>query len=340
MVSYQLSKIAEKVEGKIVPEGSDCEISGIRGLQDANADEITFLSNRKYIPLLKDIKAAAIIVDESFTEELPIPRIIVNAPHLAFRETLVLFHGERPQLLAGISKNSSLGENFKPGKDIHIGNFVSIGDNVVIGDKTSICPQTTIGDNTIIGRNCFLHPGVTIMNDTEIHDNVIIHAGVVIGSDGFGYVVDGAVRLRIPQVGRVVIEDDVEIGANTTIDRATMGETRIRRGTKIDNLVQIAHNVNIGEDCSFSAQVGISGSNKIGNRVILAGQVGLADHIEIGDEVMIAAQSGVHNNVPSKSILFGSPARNIRKQKRIEAIIGRLPEYINRIRAIEKKLSE
>ena len=340
MTSFQLSEIAGRIDGIISPSGFDNRITGISGIEEAGSSEITFLSNRKYYKHLKTTKAAAVLIEKSLSEGLPLPGVIVDDPYFAFREILIMYYGERPEFKPGIAENAIIGENFSCGDDTHIGEFVVIGENVSIGDHSVISAQTFIGDNVSIGDNCLIHPGVKILHDSEIGNNVIIHPGAVIGSDGFGFAQKGSIRYKIPQVGKVVLEDDVDIGANTTIDRATVGETRIKRGTKIDNLVQVAHNISVGEDCAFAAQVGISGSSKIGNRVILAGQVGLAGHLEIGDDTVVAAQSGVPNDVPPKSVLFGYPARDIRLQRRIEAIIGKLPDYIKRLRDLEKKISK
>ncbi len=335
MAVYRLSQIAESIGGKIFPEGYDIEISGISGIDDAGPSELTFVSNRKYYKRLKSTKAAAVLSQSPLSDEIGLPCIVIDNAYYALRGVMIMFYGERADYECKISPNAVIGRNFK-GDKIHIGDFVVVGDNVNIGNGSVISGQVYIGDDVTIGENCLIHPGVKIMKGTSIGDNVVIHPGAVIGSDGFGFALKGPVRYKIPQVGRVVIEDDVEIGANSTIDRATMGKTIIKRGTKIDNLVHIAHNVIVGEDCAFAAQVGISGSCKIGDRVILAGQVGLAGHIELGDNVIIAAQSGVPNDVPSNSVRFGYPARDIRKQRRIEAIISKLPEYINRLRALEK----
>jgi len=209
-------------------------------------------------------------------------------------------------------------------------------DNVTVGENSSIQAGAFVGRDSRIGKNCIIYPNVTIREKTQIGHNVIIHSGTTIGSDGFGYAQVEGRHHKIPQVGIVVIEDDVEIGANCTVDRAAMGETRIGKGTKIDNLVQIAHNVKMGENCIIISQVGISGSTEIGNNVILAGQAGIIGHLKIGDNVIVAAQSGVTHDLDAGNKYLGSPARDMMRQKRIEAIVSNLPEYIKRIREIEK----
>ncbi|MBD3168009.1 MAG: UDP-3-O-(3-hydroxymyristoyl)glucosamine N-acyltransferase [candidate division Zixibacteria bacterium] len=338
MIRFNLSEIAKAVGGEVLPPGTDLEIKGIAGIENAGPGDLTFIANRKYIQHLTNTKASAVLINKSMAKDLPIPAIAVEDSYFAFRQIMIKIHGERESLSPGIADTAIIGDNCSIADDAHIGDYVVIADGVSIGSSTYIYPHSYIAANVSIGEECLIHPRVTIMKDTEIGNRVVLHPGAVIGSDGFGFAQKGAVRHKIPQVGKVVLEDDVDIGANVTIDRATLGETRIKRGTKIDNLVQIGHNVSIGEDCAFAAQVGISGSSKVGDRVILAGQVGLAGHLEIGDDSVVAAQSGVPNDVPPKSVLFGYPARNIRLQRRIEAIISRLPEYINRLRELEKRL--
>lgn len=338
MESFLLSEIAGRINGRIIPEDFDCRITGVSGIENAKPSELTFLTNRRYAQHLKTTRAAAVLMDRTPVDGLSIPSIVVDNPYFAFREILMMFYQGHSAVEPGVSGNFSAGDNIRYGRDIHIGHYAVIGNDVSIGDRTVISPQVFIGNNVSVGGDCLIHPGVRIMSDSVIGDNVIIHPNAVIGSDGFGFAEKDHKRYKIPQVGRVVIENDVEIGANSCIDRATMGETRIKEGTKIDNLVQIGHNVVIGRDCAFAAQVGISGSSKVGDRVLLAGQVGLAGHLEVGDDSVIAAQSGVPNDVAPKSVLFGYPARDIRRQRRIEAIIGKLPEYIERLRTLEKKL--
>jgi len=215
-----------------------------------------------------------------------------------------------------------------------------VEEGVRIGSGSVIQPGCFLGKGSRIGKNCLLHPRVTILQGCQIGNNVVIHSGVVIGSDGFGFAREEGVYKKIPQAGNVVIEDEVEIGANVTIDRATMGSTVIGRGTKIDNLVQVGHNVTIGENTVIAAQVGISGSVKIGKGCTLAGQVGIAGHLEIGDNVTIAAQSGIHKSLPEGITVLGYPAREIQKERRIMAIVGKLPDLVKKIRKLEEQVAK
>jgi UDP-3-O-[3-hydroxymyristoyl] glucosamine N-acyltransferase len=226
----------------------------------------------------------------------------------------------------------------KIGKDVRIGAHVVIGKGCEVGDRTRILPNCVLMDGVKVGQDCLLYPLVSVREECEIGNRVIIHNGAVIGSDGFGFAPHEGVYHKIPQVGRVVIEDDVEIGANCTIDRATMGETRIRRGAKLDNLVHIAHNVEVGEWTVMAAQAGISGSTKIGHHVMVGGQVGTVGHIRIGNYVQIGAQSGVSKSIPDGEIVFGYPARPIMRTKRIEAVVNQLPELLKRVKELERQV--
>ena len=225
------------------------------------------------------------------------------------------------------------------GRDVGVGACVIIEGHVTIGDGTTIHAGSYVGHHTVIGNGCLVYPNVTIREKITIGHRVIVHSGTVIGSDGFGYVTEGGTHRKIPQVGTVEIEDDVEIGANVTIDRATIGATVVGQGSKIDNLVQIAHNVKIGRGCLIVAQAGIAGSSILGNDVTLAGQVGVGGHVRVGDKVIAAAQSGIPNDVPAGSIVFGTPARPINEERKIQVIIGKLPEIYDDFRAMKKRLA-
>jgi UDP-3-O-[3-hydroxymyristoyl] glucosamine N-acyltransferase len=267
-----------------------------------------------------------------------VPLIKHPNPYYASSKAIGLFHEPRKSYPEKIHSTSLLGEEVTIGKEVYIGPYVIIEDRVKLSDKVVILAGSFIGENTAIGENTLIYPRVTIRENVNIGKNVIIHSGTVIGSDGFGYAKEKGTYHKIPQVGKVVLEDDVEIGANVTIDRATLGETRIKKGTKIDNLVQIAHNVQIGENTIVVAQVGISGSTKVGKNVTLAGQVGLVGHIEIGDNVIVAAQSGVSKSLHPGKIYFGYPAREHSKARKIEAVVSLLPQYVEKIRELEKRI--
>ncbi len=325
------SEIALWIDGRLV--GEDKEVYGIEVPEKAKENQISFLFDEQK---LKETKAGVIVSKKEFPYEKEKTFIIVNDPKEAFIIFLNKIFPEPVKKIKGISKNANIGDA-NIGENVSIGDFCYISDNVKIGSDTIIYPNSFIGYGVKIGKNCIIYPNVTIYDRTEIGNNVIIHSGAVIGSDGFGYMEKDKKRIKIPQVGKVVIEDDVEIGANTTIDRATLGETVIGKGTKIDNLVQVAHNVKIGKNCVVVAQVGIAGSCSIGDNVIIAGQAGIADHITIEDDAIILAQSGVSKSVKKGSIVCGAPALEKERFFRERALISRLDEIIERIKKLENK---
>jgi UDP-3-O-[3-hydroxymyristoyl] glucosamine N-acyltransferase len=337
-VEKHLREINEFLGGSLTGDGSVI-ISGIKGIKEAGEGDITFLANPKYLPFLKETKASAVIVSEE-VESSPVPTIKVKDPYLGFLKVMKVFNPPQKYTAGLISPTAVVSPDATLADDVHVGEQVVIEGGVKIGNGTVIRPGCFIGEGSEIGANCLLHPRVTVMHRSKIGSNVVIHSGVVIGSDGFGFARQEGIYQKIPQAGNVVIEDQVEIGANVTIDRATMGSTVIGRGTKIDNLVQVGHNVIIGENTVIAAQVGISGSVKIGKGCTLAGQVGIAGHLEIGDNVTIAAQSGIHKSLPGGSTVLGSPAREIQKERRITAIVSRLPDMVRKIRKLEKQLGE
>jgi UDP-3-O-[3-hydroxymyristoyl] glucosamine N-acyltransferase len=273
-------------------------------------------------------------------QKAKIPIIRHSNPYYAFSKAIALFHKPRKPYPEKIDPTALLGKEVEVGKGVYVGPYVIIEDGVKLKDKAVILGGSFIGENTQIGENSLIYPNVTIRENVFIGKNVIIHSGTVIGSDGFGYAKEKGEYHKIPQVGNVVLEDDVEIGANVAIDRATLGETRIQKGTKIDNLVQIAHNVKIGENTIVCGQVGISGSTKVGKNVTLAGQVGLVGHIQIGDNVIVGAQSGVSKSFPPGKVFFGSPAREHSRAKKIEAAVSLLPQYVEKIRDLEKRIKD
>jgi len=332
-----LEEIASLVSGELIGDGS-IKIRGVAGIEEAKTGDLTFLANPVYRSYLEKTGASAVIVGKEI-ERLKIPFIRHNNPYYAFCKALEIFTIKK-DFPEDIHKSAILGKGVKVGKGVHIGPYVVIGDRAQIEDRVTILAGTFVGDDSILGEESFLYPGVTIREQSLIGKRVILHPGVVIGSDGFGYAKEGGVYHKIPQTGKVVLEDDVEIGANTTIDRATLGETRIGKGTKIDNLVHIGHNVDIGENSALAAQVGISGSTRVGKNVVMGGQVGLAGHIRIGDNVMLGAQAGATKSIPSDTIVSGYPAREHSKAKKIEACITLLPMYIKKIRELEKKIKD
>jgi UDP-3-O-[3-hydroxymyristoyl] glucosamine N-acyltransferase len=339
MPVYTLAEIADKIGGKVFGE-SELRIRGVAQIEKAREDQITFLANPKYKPALENTRASAVIIDQKAKITPSIPHILVIDAYYSFLQTFLLFNPQKSLLDPGIHSTAVVYDSANVGQNVAISANVYIGDKVTIGDGTQIFPNCVILDNTQIGTDCVLYPSVTVRENCTIGDRTIIHNGAVIGSDGFGFAPHEGKYHKIPQVGKVVIEDDVEIGANTAIDRATMGETIIKKGVKLDNLIHIAHNCIIDENTVIAAQTGISGSTTIGKNVVIAGQVGTVGHISIGDRVQIGAQSGVSKSIPEGEIYFGYPARPIMKTKRIEASLNNLPDLLKKIKQLEKTVKE
>ena len=328
----KLSAIARAVSGEVV--GADIEISGVATLAEAKAGNVTFLSNTRYAKLIPLTKASAIIIDRKFPAPEKLSVIRTDDPYLATLLTVKLFYPEPEPVAKGIHPTAVISQSAKLGQD------PAIEAGAVIGDRTRIGANVVVGTEVQIGDDCLIKAGVILQHGVILGNRVIIQPGAVIGSDGFGFApVEGRFE-KIPQVGTVIIEDDVEIGANTTIDRAFLGATRICRGAKLDNLIQIAHNVVVGPHTVIAAQTGISGSTTIGKGVMMGGQVGTVGHIEIGDGAKIGAQSGVSKDVPPGTVVFGYPARPIMETKRIEASLRRLPEIPKKLAELERKIEE
>ncbi|PIQ85186.1 MAG: UDP-3-O-(3-hydroxymyristoyl)glucosamine N-acyltransferase [Candidatus Omnitrophica bacterium CG11_big_fil_rev_8_21_14_0_20_45_26] len=338
-MSHSIEMLAKQVGGKVIGDGSAL-IEGITNIESPKAGNITFISHKKSLKELEESPIACIIVPPEVTQSAK-PLIQVAQPKLAFAILLSVFYPPR-QLHHGISSQAHISKSAKIGKNVTIEPFASIGDRASIEDNTVIRNHVFIDEDVVIGSDTIIHPNVSIYAKCQIGSHVIIHSGVVIGSDGFGFVFDGKAQQKVPQVGIVVIEDYVEIGACTTIDRAAIGKTSVGTGTKIDNLVQIAHNVQIGAHCAISAQCGISGSSKIGNYCTLGGSVGIADHVEIGDGVMLGANAGVPpgKKIPSKQIWFGQPARPYDEMRKQFGAQLRAHENQTELRALKKKVEE
>jgi len=334
-----LKDIAELVGGELIGDPG-IKISGVAGIKEAEEGDITFLANPKYAPLINTTKASAIIADsEARSDSKPIIRS--KNPSLAFEKVISLFTAEeqlKPPV--AVHKSAVIGKNVALGKDISIGAYAVIEDEVSLGDNSVVYPGVFIGQKTKIGKNALIYPNVSIRERVAIGDNVIIHSGAVIGSDGFGFIAVEGKHRKIPQRGTVEIGDDVEIGSNVTIDRARFAKTVIGRGTKIDNLVHIAHNVIVGENTLIIAQAGISGSTVIGNNVIIAGQAGLVGHIKIGDGAVLAAQAVVTNSVPANTIVSGYPARKHENALKVDACVQNLPRLYEEIKELKAKIAE
>ncbi|SNR61251.1 UDP-3-O-(3-hydroxymyristoyl)glucosamine N-acyltransferase [Desulfurobacterium atlanticum] len=331
----RVKEIAEILGCKVKGDG-DLEIIGVNEIQNAKKGDLTFLSNPKYEKFLKTTKASAVITGKEY--DLPLTQLICDEPYVAFAKALSLFYKENfPEDY--ISPETTVGKGTEIGKSVYIGDNVVVGENCRIGDRVKIFPGTFIGDGTVIGDDTVIFSNVSIYRQTVIGKRVRIHSGAVIGSDGFGYAFSKKeMRIyKVPQIGRVVIEDDVEIGANTTIDRGTIGETVIGSGTKIDNLVQIGHNVKVGKNCFIVSQVGISGSTVIGDNVTLAGQVGVAGHIKIGSNITVGAKAGVTKSIEKAGVYAGFPIKDYRVWRKTEALINRLPEIYEKIKKLLSK---
>lgn len=335
-MSLLLSQIAQMLGSNT--DCPDIKITDIAKIESAKNTEITFLHNPKYYSMIDKTQAAAVIVPLDFKTDKDIPLLRVENPYQAFLKVLVAFHPIIPAVEKGVSKFVSLGENVSFGKEPAIGAFVSVGSDSVIGNNVQIQSNVTICSNVKIGNNAIIYSNVSIRENCIIGNNVIIQNGAVIGSDGFGFAPNQSSYDKIPQVGNVIIEDDVEIGANTCIDRATLGSTIIRKGAKLDNLLQVAHNVEIGYNTVIAAQTGISGSTKIGAHCMVGGQVGFVGHINVGAGTMIGAQAGISGNLKDSSIVTGTPSREIAKQRKIDASLGRLPDLIYKVKDLEKAI--
>lgn len=343
----KLSEICKFVGGEIADTG-DMDIARLAKIEEAGPGDITFFANPKYRKYLTSTAASAILVardarlDELVRRQAPVHVIRVNDPHVAFLLLIDKFHPPALPLEKGIHPTAVISASAKIGNDVAIGAHVFVGDRALIGDNCSLYPGTVMAERAHVGNNCMLYSNVNVREACIIGNNVTVHSGTVIGSDGFGFApkADGTYE-KIPQRGIVVIDDDVEIGANCTIDRATIGETRIERGVKLDNLIHVAHNVVIGEHTVVAAQTGISGSTKIGKKCAIGGQVGFVGHITIADRTTLGAQSGVAKSVTEEGkTYFGYPAREIQKTLKIEAALKQLPDLLTHFRNIEQRLSD
>ncbi len=338
-MQFTAAQISILLDGKI--EGNvDAIVSSFGKIEEAMDGQLTFLANPKYEEFLYTTQASIAIINENYELREPIrPTLIrVADAYSAFAQLLGKYQEMVTQQMKGVQQPSFISSSAQLEEDVFIGAFCYVGDNVKIGKNTKVFPNSFIGDNVQIGDNCILHPGVKIYHDCILHSYIIVHAGTVIGSDGFGFApqADGSYK-KVPQIGNVVIENNVEIGANTTIDRATMGSTCIKTGAKLDNLIQVAHNVEVGESTVIAAQVGVSGSTKIGKNVMIGGQAGIVGHIQIADGSRINAQSGVSKSMKDPySTVTGSPAADYTSVLRSQAVFRNLPEMEKRIYELEK----
>jgi UDP-3-O-[3-hydroxymyristoyl] glucosamine N-acyltransferase len=342
---FTLAQLAERLGASFDGDGS-VTITGVAPIESAGPGQLSFLANVKYVGHLRTTRASAVLMTP-VTDGEPLPEIAPGVtplfhsdPYDAFRHALVLFHPGPERPAPGIDISAKIGRRVVLGDNVSVGPYCVIEDEAELRNGAAILAGSYVGSKSIIGEDSMIGPNVTVVQGCTLGKRVRIHPGTVIGSDGFGYARVQGKHEKIPQVGGVTIGDDVEIGSCCTVDRATMGQTTIGRGTKIDNLVQIAHNVQIGEDCIIVSQTGISGSTKLGNHVTLAGQVGLIGHIHIGDNVIVAAQSGIVKDLPPNTVWLGSPASEMSHQKRVIVAMNSLPDALKHIRELEKRVAE
>jgi len=339
-MKFSAKQIAAFLSGEI--EGNpDVSVNNLSKIEEGEAGTLTFLANPKYTPYIYTTKASIVLVNKDFVPEQPIPATLIRVDN-AYQclAQLLQLVSDAKNTKKGIDPQTSIAQTAKLGENLYIGAFAVIGENSTIGDNSRLYPNVFVGDNVRIGSNCTLHAGVKICDDCVIGDNCILQPGVVIGADGFGFAPqDSGNYKKIPQIGNVIIEENVEIGANTTVDRATMGSTIIRKGVKLDNLIQIAHNVEIGSNTVMAAQCGVAGSSKIGKDCMIGGQVGISGHIRIADGAQIGAQSGVPNSLLETSVPFmGTPAINHKKFARSYTIFKQLPELNLEVSKLRKEV--
>ena len=332
------AQIAE-ITGGLISGDPETLVTGVNGLREAMPGDLVFVRSKRYFGQLKTARASVALVPEP-VPDCAVTQILVANPELAFVSVLQRLAGEQAPRLTGIHPTAVIGENVVLGADVALDAHVRIADGAVLGDRVTLYAGVYVGAQVRIGADTVLYPNVTIREYCEIGRNCIIHGNTVVGTDGFGFVPGPEGWFKVPQVGRVVIEDDVEVGSNTAIDRATFGVTRIGRGTKIDNLVQIGHNVQVGEHCAIAGKVGIAGSAVIGNRVRIAAQAGINGHIEIGEGATIGARAGVTASVPPGATVSGFPAIEHNQQRRVMVAQTHLPEWGRRLRQLERRIEE
>lgn len=342
-MTFSAAQIAMIINGKIEGDGN-AQVASFGKIEEAQAGQLAFLANPKYEDYLYTTGASVIIIGDTLELKQPVKATLIRVPdaYSSFATLLAKYQELATQQMAGIQEPSYISKKAVLGNNIFIGAFAYIGDGAVIGNNVKIFPQVFLGDNVKVGDNTILHPGVKIYHDCVLGKNITVHAGTIIGSDGFGFApqADGTFK-KVPQIGNVVVEDNVEIGANATIDRATIGSTLIKQGAKLDNLIQVAHNVEVGNNTVIAAQAGISGSTKLGNNVMIGGQVGIVGHISIADGSKINAQSGVSKSIKKpNTAVTGSPAFDYTAALRSQAISRNLPDLDKRLKDLEQLVKQ
>ncbi|CDB10362.1 uDP-3-O-acylglucosamine N-acyltransferase [Bacteroides sp. CAG:633] len=339
-MEFSAKQIAAYIQGEIVGD-ENATVHTFAKIEEGIPGAISFLSNPKYTPYIYESKASIILVNKDFVPEHDIKATLIKVDNAyeSLAKLLTLYEQSKPKL-TGIDSLAYVAPTAKVGQNVYIGSFAYIGDHVEIGDNTAVHPHATVSAGAKVGSDCILYPNVTVYHDCRVGNRCILHAGCVIGADGFGFAPTSEGYEKIPQIGITILEDDVEIGANTCVDRATMGATIVHRGVKLDNLVQIAHNDEIGSHTVMAAQVGIAGSTKVGEWCMFGGQVGIAGHIHIGNKVDLGAQSGVPGNLKDGSRLIGTPPMELKPYFKAQAVFRKLPDMYFELNALRKELNE
>ena len=339
-MEFSAKQIAEFIQGTIVGD-ENATVHTFAKIEEGIPGAISFLSNPKYTPYIYDTQSSIVLVNNDFVPEKEVKATLikVNNAYESLAKLLNLYEMSKPKK-TGIDPLAYIAPTAKIGENVYIAPFAFVGDNAEIGDNTSLHPHATVGSGAKIGHDCILYPNVTVYHDCRVGNHCILHAGSVVGADGFGFAPSPEGYEKIPQIGIVVLEDNVEIGANTCIDRATMGATIIRKGVKLDNLIQIAHNVEVGSHTVMASQVGIAGSTKIGEWCMFGGQVGVAGHIKVGNKVNMGAQSGVHSSIKDGEALIGTPPMPLKGYFKSSAVFRKLPEMYLELNSLKKEIEE
>lgn len=339
-MEFSAKQIAEFIQGEIIGD-KNANVHTFAKIEEGIPGAISFLSNPKYTPYIYTTQSSIVLVNRDFIPEEKVNATLIKVDNAyeSLAKLLQLYEMSKPKR-TGIDSLAFIAPTAKIGKDVYIAPFACIGDNVEIGDNTVIHPHVTVGGGAKVGNNCILYSGATIYHDCRVGNNCILHSGCVIGADGFGFAPTPNGFDKIPQIGIAILEDNVEIGANTCVDRATMGATIIRKGVKLDNLIQIAHNVEVGENTVMASQVGIAGSTKVGQWCMFGGQVGLAGHIKVGDKVNIGAQSGIPSDVKSDSTIMGTPAFEAKGYFKSATVFKKLPDIYTTLNNLQKEIDE
>ena len=339
-MEFSAKQIAEFIQGTIVGD-ENATVHTFAKIEEGIPGAISFLSNPKYTPYIYDTQSSIVLVNNDFVPEKEVKATLikVNNAYESLAKLLNLYEMSKPKK-TGIDPLAYIAPTAKIGENVYIAPFACVGDNAEIGDNTSLHPHATVGSGAKIGHDCILYPNVTVYHDCRVGNHCILHAGSVVGADGFGFAPSPEGYEKIPQIGIVVLEDNVEIGANTCIDRATMGATIIRKGVKLDNLIQIAHNVEVGSHTVMASQVGIAGSTKVGEWCMFGGQVGVAGHIKVGNKVNMGAQSGVHSSIKDGEALIGTPPMPLKSYFKSSAVFRKLPDMYLELNSLKKEIEE